>query len=212
MNAGDKVQFKGDNQVYGSHLSENHISHFSISKADCYVYGNIMSLVDSRNFYYCDTLREGYNFVNLFKANDNLLMLEDRRLVLPAVKLANDSYYGLFQMCSNLTVAPELPAKELDRWCYARMFKECVNLTEAPVLPAEKLEPRCYLEMFYGCNNLNSVVCLATDISAEECTNQWMYLAGQDVSGEKTITLISGVAWSENNDSGIPNGWTRVDY
>lgn len=211
-NAGDKVQFKGDNQVYGSHLSVNHISHFSISKADCYVYGNIMSLVDSRNFYYCDTLREGYNFVNLFKANDNLLMLEDRRLVLPAVKLANDSYYGLFQMCSNLTVAPELPAKELDRWCYARMFKECVNLTEAPVLPAEKLEPRCYLEMFYGCNNLNSVVCLATDIFAEECTNQWMYLAGLDVSGEKTITLISGVAWSENNDSGIPNGWTRVDY
>ena len=59
--------------------------------------------------------------------------------------------------------------------------------------------------MFYGCTSLNSVTCLATDISATDCTKDW--LSGVASSG--TFTKAAGVDWSgKTGFDGIPSGWT----
>ncbi len=125
---------------------------------------------------------------------------------LPATTLANSCYGNMFNQCSSLTKAPDLPATKLVDYCYGSMFDQCSSLTKAPDLPATKLVDGCYSHMFFGCSSLTEVTCMATDISAEECTRCWL----SDVSDTGTFTTPSSTGWSTGED-GIPNGWTRVD-
>lgn len=85
------------------------------------------------------------------------------------------------------------------------MFCLCKNLTIAPELPATVLAQGCYRSMFSDCDNLSTVTCLATNISAIDCTNRWLY----GVAATGTFTAVAGVTWSTGT-SGIPSGWTKV--
>ena len=127
---------------------------------------------------------------------------------LPVTTLAELCYHAMFSNCTSLTTAPVLPATTLQEDCYSRMFEYCTSLTTAPELKAATLAAYCYDRMFRGCTNLNSITCLATDISANNCTNSW-------VSGvAATGTFIKGpsmTGWTTGND-GIPSGWTVKDY
>ena len=61
--------------------------------------------------------------------------------------------------------------------------------------------------MFYGCTNLNHIECLAADISAYDCTYNW-------VTGVSSTGMF--IKQRDMNDwttgaSSIPEGWTVVD-
>ncbi len=133
--------------------------------------------------------------------------------VLPATTLANECYYAMFHGCTSLATAPALPATTLATYCYAEMFKGCSSLTTAPELKAAVLAGYCYEQMFKGCTNLNSVTCLATNISASDCTTDWL----DGVAATGTFTKAAGIGvdtsggWTSNSASGIPAGWTVVD-
>ena len=86
--------------------------------------------------------------------------------------------------------------------CYS-MFSGCSSLTTAPELPATKLASGCYSYMFKGCSNLNYIKCLATDISATDCTTNWV----NGVAETGTFVKEIGVEW-ETGINGIPEGWT----
>ena len=60
--------------------------------------------------------------------------------------------------------------------------------------------------MFNGCNKLNYVKCLATDISAANCTASW--LEGVATTGD--FYTPAATNWT-TDESGIPTGWTRHD-
>ena len=124
---------------------------------------------------------------------------------LPATTLANNCYGNMFNSCSGLTTAPSiLPATTLAEKCYFQMFQDCTSLTTAPELPATTLVLRCYQQMFYGCYNLKYIKCLATDISATNCTAYWVY----NVAATGTfVKAASMTGWSEGA-SGIPTNWT----
>lgn len=127
--------------------------------------------------------------------------------VLSSTTLAQNCYGSMFRGCTGLTTAPELPATTLANGCYYSMFENCTALTAAPVLPAPTLVFTCYGVMFNGCTNLSSITCLATDISASNCTSNWVY----GVSSVGTFTKASGMsAWTTGN-KGIPEYWTVVD-
>lgn len=127
---------------------------------------------------------------------------------LPATTLANYCYDDMFMECTSLTTAPELPATTLAGGCYCDMFAGCTSLTTAPVLPATTLVDECYFEMFNGCTNLNSITCLATDISASDCTSAWV----ADVAATGTFTKAGSMTnWTTGID-GIPSGWTVEGY
>ena len=153
---------------------------------------------------------------------------------LPATTLADGCYEYMFEECTNLTVAPELPATTLVLDCYNTMFKDCTSLTTAPELPATTLADRCYREMFYGCtslttapsvlpattlaeycyegmfggcSSLNYVKCLATDISANSCTMDWL----RGVSSTGTFMKDSSMNDWTTGINGIPTNWTVVD-
>ena len=124
---------------------------------------------------------------------------------LPATTLADYCYAGMFRDCSGLTAAPDLPATTLAKGCYMNMFYNCTNLTAAPVLPATTLANYCYSALFKGCDKLNYVKCLATNIDAKDCTDDWL----NSVSSSGTFVKAPEMdKWTPDSESGIPSGWT----
>ena len=222
---GDKVQFCGNNETY----SDGHNHTIIHCEAECYIYGNIMSLISEDDFATSRTLTEDYTFANMFSGNELLKNHPDNELVLPATKLSNDCYNGMFSGCKSLTTAPALPATTMTERCYAYMFANCTGLTEAPRLPATALDIECYMEMFAsctslekapdllakvlpincyaymfsGCEKLSYVKCLATVIS--DCaTIGWL----QGVADNGTFIKMSQMRNWPEGENGIPAGWT----
>ena len=130
---------------------------------------------------------------------------------LPATTLAGTCYESMFSNCTSLTTAPSiLPATTLIGSCYSNMFRNCTSLTEAPELPATTLTENCYNYMFQGCTNLNYIKCLATDISASYCLNNWVN-GVQTTSGTFIKSPdITESTWGRNSN-GIPLNWTVQD-
>ena len=97
-----------------------------------------------------------------------------------------------------------LPVTALTEGCYAGMFQGCGSLVNAPELPAATLVDKCYEGMFRGCSSLNYIKCLATDISATDCTTNWVYGVA---SYGLFIKATNMEDWTVGVN-GIPNGWT----
>lgn len=180
----------------------NSFCYFSNSTCGFKLKGNIMSLVQSTGFASRKDLFVDRTFENFFQNNYGLT--DASELLLPATGLTEHCYYGMFQGCEQLEKAPELPA--------------------------ETLVVSCYNALFFGCTALNYIKCLATDISAEGCTNDWVYgvgggggsssssSSGGGSDSESPTPGVSGtfVKAASMNDwifdnSGIPNGWTVVN-
>ena len=124
---------------------------------------------------------------------------------LPATTLAPYCYNYMFYDCISLTTAPKLPATTLSDSCYSSMFMSCNSLTTAPTLPATTLAPYCYNWMFNNCTKLKSVTVYTKDISASNCTKDWL----DNVSPSGTFNNM-GFAPFSKGISGIPSGWTEI--
>ena len=179
VNEGDKVLWKGTTTPI--EFPPRGIGNFSGDTNVRYsVQGNAMSLL----------------YGNDFKGQTSLA---DKRYAL----------YGLFNNNTNVTSAKNLslPATTLVYGCYSNMFYKCTSLTTAPELPATTLANECYFNMFNGCTSLSSIKCLATDISAYACTQNWV----QNVAASGTFTKAASMSdWTEGT-SGIPEGWEVED-
>ena len=199
VNTGNKIQFRGNNTSYSDGLYYNT---FGSSTAEFEVEGNIMSLIYGDNFKNNSIISSYNTFNGLFEDCTKLVSAEN--LVLPATTLAIGCYGSMFQGCTSLIIAPALPATTLEYYCYSSMFRNCSSLTVAPALPATTLNIMCYDSMFYNCTKLNYIKCLATDISASNCTSNWV----SGVSSTGTFVKPSSMAsWSTGSD-GIPDNWT----
>ena len=124
---------------------------------------------------------------------------------LPATTLVGSCYSQMFYNCTALTSAPKLPSTTLADYCYSSMFEGCTSLTTVPTLPATTLVEGCYKYMFENCASLNSITVYADDISATNCTTDW--LSGVAATG--TFHNL-GSATYPTGASGIPSGWTEV--
>ena len=213
VTAGQKVSFYSTNSALAKVEGGISNSTYIIPKIPCYVYGNVMSLIDDSGTGFANdkTISADNALKNLFHEPSgtcpNLINHPTKRILLPATTLANNCYDQMFYGCTGLTVAPDLPATELKSLCYYYMFHGCTSLTTAPDLPAPTLAERCYMCMFEGCTSLNYVKCLATNVSAMLCLYKWL----KDVSATETFVKASGASWSvadTNGSNGYPSGWT----
>ena len=177
LNAGEKALVKGDNEAMGYYSeSEGDIMYAGSFRVvgRCYVYGNVMSLLDSQNFRTKKDVAE-YAFFSLFVANygewsnEDVLSHPAKRLVLPATTLAHKCYAFMFCNCASLVSAPELPATTLADICYYKMFSGCASLVGAPVLPATTLVRSCYGGMFEGCTSLENAPALPATTMVRMC-------------------------------------------
>ena len=233
VSSGIKVMWKGsmtpNRSSSTSGYTDKGIGTFSAT-GPFKVRGNIMSLLYDDDFIGKVTLAGHWWFTSLF---ENSTIASASKLSLPAITLAPYCYYRMFYGCTSLTTAPELPAMTLANSCYERMFSGCTSLTTAPELPAMTLADGCYYimfdgctslttapklpamtlanscyqRMFTGCSNLNYIKCLATDISATNCTISWLLY----VASTGTFVKAAGMEDWPTDASGIPSGWTVVD-
>lgn len=181
VTTGQKVSFYSTNPALAKEESSVIGSTNIIPNIQCYVYGNVMSLIDDG----------GSGF-----ANDNEIS-------------ADIALCGLFANATNLINHPTkrilLPATTLASRCYEMMFFNCSSLTTAPDLPATTLVNSCYSAMFLNCSSLNYVKCLATNVSADNCLNSWL----NGVSATGTFVKASSATWPAAGSYGIPaTGWT----
>ena len=209
VEAGDKVQFYGNNTTYSDGQNYFNING-SGSRFLCNLYGNIMSLLDEDNFATMTNLPNvEYVFYGLLCNNNTLI--DASGLLLPATTLSYACYAGMFGSCSGLYAAPDLPAETLAVKCYSNMFTNCLFLTKSPVLPAKKLVDECYNHMFYGCSSLPSVTCFATSgINENNSTYSWLSRAGTHAGRTRTFTADPSASWSSDGN-GIPSSWTRLN-
>ena len=204
---------------------------FNSASGNFNVGGNINSLLYGSSFNGQTDFPSGVDsrtFNNLFKSNTYIISAQ--QLLLPATTLAQDCYSNMFKGCTSLTTAPALPATTLAAECYGQMFMGCTGLTTAPALPATTLAASCYSGMFNGCTslttapalsattlvdycyygmfqectNLNHIECLATNISASNCTTDWV----SNVAATGTFVKNPNMSSWPTGSSGIPSGWT----
>ncbi len=126
---------------------------------------------------------------------------------LQASSLGISCYCYMFGGCTSLSKAPKLPAVTLTEMCYRSMFRGCKSLTIAPQLPATTLTSKCYEYMFDGCASLREMTCLATDISASDCTGNWL----SNVASTGTFTKSSSMNLWTRGANGIPTNWTILN-
>ncbi|MBE6289329.1 MAG: hypothetical protein E7100_03730 [Bacteroidaceae bacterium] len=192
--AGSKVQLFGDNEAYATR-EYSYWTNIQCS-ADCYIYGNIMSLIDSENYITKTELTGVETFARLFDNNTRIKNHPNKALTLPATTLTNNCYARMFYGCTGLTTAPKLPATDLAIGCYKSMFygcsfttapellalnladacyqamfSHCTSLTTAPELPATTLTNSCYFEMFRACTSLTTAPELPAKIMVQGCYN-----------------------------------------
>ena len=164
-------------QFKGDNTAYGNSSYYNTFTATCNftIRGNIMSLINSSTFSTLTNFTANYALRGLFYSNTYLQSAEN--LILPS---------GTYQRC------------------YQAMFRECTGLTKASLLPAATLATYAYHNMFYGCSSLTYIKCLATNISASNCTSNWVYGVAESGTFVKASTMNS---WTTGNN-GIPSGWT----
>ena len=191
VDSGERVYFRyvGDEYLSGEVLTSTTKTFDVGGDIRTVIYGN--KKVKSVSDYELKGLFSGTNVVN---TNQLLMMFNS---------VGVSGYESMFKNCTSLISAPELPATTLADSCYNSMFSGCTSLTTAPELPATTLAEGCYSNMFSGCSNLNYINCLATDMSAANCTKYWVL----GVASTGTFVKAAGTSWSTGT-GGIPEGWT----
>lgn len=201
LSKGQKLYIKGKAVNYAT---SSYNCQFAAS-GDYVVMGNIMSLIYEDDFFEKKLSSSNeYAFSYLFKDSTTLVSAE--HLILPN-STSNYCYYYMFRGCTSLSVAPKMPATTLSNACYWATYYDCSSLPIAPQLPATTLVQNCYRYMFYSCSKLSYIQCLATDISASSCTNNWV----DGVAATGTFVKSSSMSSWATGASGIPTGWTTIN-
>ena len=198
VNSGETIIFKASGLSIDTNNGIGILTPSVISS----VQGNVMSLVFGDNFSEQTIISAAHQLRRLFYNCTNITSAEN--LILPATTLASYCYASMFEGCTSLTTAPELPSTTLKSGCYYHMYKGCTGLTTVPVLSATTISVRSYQEMFNGCGSLNYIKCLATDISASNCTAFWV----EGVAPSGTFVKAASMSSWATGANGIPNGWT----
>ncbi len=228
---GQRLFLRGDNKAYTKFVDNITKTTRIINSSPCYVYGNIMSLIDSKGFGKLKKLEAEYAFARLFSENSYIRDHPEKDLILPATSLSNNCYYYMFRGCTSLTKAPDLPAKTLAASCYRGMFFGCTSLTKSPDLPAESLASWCYYQMFSGCTSLTKAPDLPAEFPAYYCYSgmfngcsnlsyiKALFLPGSLDGLSFTKDWVKGVApqgsfvknskasWNITGVDGVPEGW-----
>lgn len=177
LNQGDKLEIRGTNRQLET--GSVHISYPSFYCDGRFnVSGNVLSIIYGDDYPNHSSYTVSYGLADMFADNSYLISAEN--LVLPQV-------VGVGVLSS--------------------MFQNCRNLTTAPVLPAATLSQSSYVDMFRNCASLNYIKCLATDISATNCTYLWV----SGVASTGTFVKDPNMSDWTIGESGIPSGWTITD-
>ena len=238
INTGQKIIFKGTNARFA--IAYDNYNFFDATK-QFKVYGNIMSLFNGDDFKENSEFDSSttHHCAGLLRST---YLVDASNLILPSLTIYSSSYNGMFRGDTALQYGPQMlattPISTGTEHC-SSMFEGCINLEEAidinfttlakqccfrmflmhrtskittpkmtksPILRCATGVSGCYDEMFKGNGNLVEVTCLLANDSA--ATNNWLV----NVSSAGTFYKSSLKTNWPTNASGVPSGWTIVDY
>ena len=201
VSAGDKIMIRAKTEVSSIRKRDNVLC----NNMGIDIMGNLASLATPNKAHFSNVLT-ALDFSNAFSAS-NPGVRHAENLYIPLSNSANTSLKTMFNKNEHLLTAPKiLPLTDLSgsNQIYYLMFNECLALLEAPELPATILGTSSYYRMFDGCSSLSRIKCLATNISASNCTKYWV----RNVSSGGTFIKNSNMSNWTNGTNGIPSGWT----
>lgn len=217
VTAGQRVILGGENETYADANASTQI----FFNTDCYVYGNVMSLVNWQ--YYGSPERDSrvstakdWAFTRLFggwsgtDTRPHLLNHPVKTIELPATSVGKGAYRLMFAFCTNMTVAPELPATTFtggpydttdNNQPYGAMFYYCPSLRRGPsILPATTVPAACYFRMFESCPSLEASPVLPAPYPGRHAYRDMFY----GCSNLKQIICYAKGNWG---DSGATRTW-----
>ena len=170
VNEGDCVYLRGNNAKYSMMTMEDDDWNGTVIGCDgrCYIYGNIMSLIDAENFVDCKSFTEGFAFGSLFISSTDLVNHPEKSLEMPATNLTTGCYALMFYGCTGLTSVPDLPAKQIPDFAYYGMFFSCTGLTTAGTIDAESIGNVGCAFMYMQCAGLTSAPDIHAGVLADE--------------------------------------------
>lgn len=182
MQGGDTVYFRSS--TGWSKNSSNYIK-FSTTQ-NCSVGGNLCTLIDYIN---ADTILTipDYAFFRIFNTLDKLISCENVTLG-NATTIGEYSFSNAFYACISLTTCPDFSGvTTIGGYGLSQAFKDCQSLAAVTAPNIQNLTQNNVLE-------------------------SWLYNAGTQATGTKVVNVPTGATITTDSTSGIPTGWTRVDY
>jgi len=184
--------------------------------------GNIITLLDKTNYSTINTIDGNSGFGNFFKNETNLTDASNLNFgsvtTLPDGDTLGGTYgslYGMFWGCTNLVSVPDVTGiTSCGRTAMASMFYGCTSL-EVGIDLSQLTSVRYWVAsgMYTNCQKLKRAIAPnVQNLVNTACLNNWLSGAGTQATGTKTVSVPTGATINTDSDSGIPTGWTRVDY
>lgn len=179
--------------------------------------GNILSLLDYEHMDDSNINLPQRCFEFLFGGDVNLTSIKNMQLGnLTQITGSGDFAFleNTFNGCTSLIDVFDIShITNIGTYVFNNCFRNCTSLTIGLDLRNLTSASRASLESLYvDCRNLATVY--APNVSSWDTSvfSNWMYNAGRDVTGTKTFYAPTGLTIPTDSNSGIPTGWTRVDY
>lgn len=218
LDTNNYLEYGEDNKIYfrstDGWITGDSEGYFFNADHDIALGGNLARLVDWRNE---PTSMPDYFFNRPFRyGSTSSHILDVSNITIGSLKRVG--YYSLrmvFSNCSHITTAPDLSGlTSIDYGGMSGSFSNCSSLITAPDLSnVREVGVQALGEAYSLCYNLTEATAPnVQDLTQDNVLNFWLSSAGTQATGTKVVNVPTGATIATGSDSGIPTGWTRLDY
>lgn len=219
MTSDSVINFNKDYTVGGNFMSlSNYLTMSSVTTIDSnnnirYAFQNQTHLVSAGDLNLGNVSSIGYQgFDNVFLSCTSLTTGPDLSNV---TTIGGSGLTSTFRYCASLTTSPDLSnVTSIGSQGLLNVFGSCTSLTTGPDLSnVTSIGSQGLSYAFGNCYKLSTATAPnISDLTQNSVLEFWLYRAGTSAAGTKTVSVPTGATITTDSDSGIPSGWTRVDY
>lgn len=199
----------------GTGFSSNGYSSILTFNKDYNVCGNFMSISNYTTMSSVTEINSSNVIKYAFRNQTNLISAADLNFGNVTTISANAGMLSFFEGCSSLTAIPDFSNFiTIGYQCFSGCFSNCTSLTTgADFSNITSVGSESFSSCYSGCTHISNVTTPnVQDLTQNVILAVWLNNAGTQATGAKTVNVPTGAAIATGSDSGIPTGWTRVDY
>ena len=210
VNPNSNIYLRGTNFI--NNAVNNSVINFT---KDYTVGGNFMSLSNYSTMGSVTTIDSSNNTIQYaFKQQTHLVSAADLNFG-NVTTIGQRGLYGIFEGCTSLTNVPDLSnVTTIGVYGLSNTFNNCTSLTTGPDLSnVTSIGSSCLDSALQNCYKLSTATAPnISDLTQNNVLYIWLNYAGTQATGTKVVNVPTGATILTNSPSGIPTGWTRVDY
>lgn len=186
-----------------------------IFNKDFNIGGNYMSLLNYATMNSATEIGSSGVIKKAFKNQTHLISAADLNFGNVTTISGSEAFGNFFEGCTSLSSLPDYSnITSVGQYCFFRCFYNCDSLTNGVDFSnitsvGSNGFDSCYQESFHI---LNVIAPNIQDLTQNNVLRNWLTSAGTQATGTKTVRVPTGATIATDSNSGIPTGWTRVDY